>query len=146
MCCYQLASARTFLVRYVSRMQVADMLISAGSGINMLSLCFRMCISLCFVSGCLNMVSLPPHHVSWQSHSASLPLDHLGSVPGRIPADGSRRDNLPGLLANLLTIGTSRTKLLHCITLRCFKLCLNSCSSLVHQKHLWAVSRLCVAY
>ena len=92
------------------------------------------------------MVSLPQHPVSCQPHSASLPLDHLGSVPGQIAAAGARLDNLPRMLANLLTIGTSRTKLLHCITLKCFKFCLNSCSSLVPQKHLLAASRLCVAY
>ena len=139
-CCYEQASTRTFLIPDVSFMHEADMLISGGPGLNMSSLCVRMFISHCFMHGCLNMVSLPQHPVSCQSHSASPTVYHLGSVPGQIAAAGARLDNLRPMLANLLTIGPTRTKLMHCITLSCFKVCLNSCSIMVPQTNLLAAS------
>ena len=88
---------------------------------------------------CLRIVSLPKHRASCKS-------DHFGSVSGQIAAAGARLDNLRPMLANLLTIGPTRTKVMHCITLSCFKVCLNSCSTMVPQTNLLAASWRCVAY
>ena len=97
-------------------------------------------VSACsYRMSCLNIVSLPQQRDSCKSA-------HFGSLSGQIAAAGARLDNLRLMLANLLVIGPTRTKVMHSITLSCFKVCMTSCSIIVPQTNLLAASWRCVAY
>ena len=97
-------------------------------------------VSACsYRMSCLNIISLPQQPRSCKS-------GHFRSLSGQIAAASARLDNLRLVLANMLVIGPTRTKVMHSITLSGFKVCMASYFIIALQMNFLAASWPCIAY